>query len=111
MTSMKGPRLRKRSFLLGILAVLACVLAGSRANAQTQDLIDSAYKGDLPHVQALLAAGADVNGAGDHGWTPLYAACLGNHFDVVQVLLAHKVDVDGHMKNGFTPLMMASEEV
>jgi ankyrin repeat protein len=53
--------LRQRRLILGLLVVLAPVLAGTQANAQGDDLFHAAEKGNLPRVKALLAAGADVN--------------------------------------------------
>jgi serine/threonine-protein phosphatase 6 regulatory ankyrin repeat subunit B len=79
-------RLRKRSLILGILAVLACVLASARANAQGDDLADAARKGDLPRVKALLAAKADVNAQAVDGTTALMAASKNGHQEAVQLL-------------------------
>jgi hypothetical protein len=55
----KATRLRKHSLRLGILLVLVCILSGTRANAQGNDLINAAGKGDLAHVllQASSAPG------------------------------------------------------
>ena len=67
-------RSRRHSLVLGILVVLSCVLSGTRANAQWNDLIIAAGNGDLFRVRALLAAGADVNAKTSEGLTALMAA-------------------------------------
>jgi len=66
-------RSRKHSLVTGILAVLACLLAGNRANAQADDLFNAAGKDDLPRVKALLAergqtARADLSRAPHRIW-------------------------------------------
>ena len=63
-------RLRKGLLILGMLALLACVL-GTPANAQGDDLSSAARKGDLPRVRALLDSKADVNARGKQGFTAL----------------------------------------
>ncbi len=44
-----------------MLAAMACAFPGTLANAQSNDLIAAAGRGDLSAVNALLKAGADVN--------------------------------------------------
>lgn len=61
MFRLKATLLRQRWLILGRLVVLACVLAGTQANAQGDDLFHAAEKGNLLRVKALLAAGANVN--------------------------------------------------
>jgi len=38
-------------------------------------------------VKALIEAGADVNKAGDDGWTPLHMAAWNGHEAVVKALI------------------------
>jgi cytohesin len=45
-------------------------------------------------VQALIAAGADVNKADNDGRTPIAGASLNGHFEVVQALVAAGADVN-----------------
>jgi ankyrin repeat protein len=80
-------RLRKLSL---ILALLTCLPAAVRANAQSNDLIDAADRGDLPRVRALLAGGAKVNArmTGGGGFTALYVAAAWGHLEVARALLA-----------------------
>ncbi|HYB60386.1 MAG TPA: ankyrin repeat domain-containing protein [Methylomirabilota bacterium] len=102
-------RSRKRSLILGILVLLACVLAATRASAQGNDLINAAKKGDLPRVKALIASGVDVNARDDGGMTALMNASRNGHLDVVLVLLAAKAEVNAedYHKSGTTALMYA----
>lgn len=67
----------------------------------TKALVEAAAEGLSPLVPALVAAGADVNGAdGDaDDWTPLMAACAHGHAHIVAYLLeegsdVHAVDTD-----------------
>lgn len=70
----KSSQLRKCGLIPGILAILACLLAGAPACAQGSSLFTAAYNGDLPRVQTLLAQGADVNAKDNLGWTALIYA-------------------------------------
>src|ERR1035438_7943590 len=95
--------LRKHSLMLRVLAVLTCILAGTRANAQGDNLANlragqlanAAYDGDLQRVKVFLAAGYDVQ-------------AQEGHHEVVRALLAAKADVNAKMDDGTTALMMAA---
>src|SRR5580693_3586142 len=68
-------QLRKHSAFGGVLLMLVCSLAGTRARAQGDDLVTAAGDGDLVRVKALLDAKADVNArTGDGRTTLLFAA-------------------------------------
>ncbi len=97
-----------------MLAAMACGFTGTLANAQSNDLITAAGRGDLPAVNALLKAGADVNDAKNTvsgSTTALMEASSKGHLDVVQALLAAKADVNatrGHdSTDGDTALTLA----
>jgi ankyrin repeat protein len=80
-----------------MLAAMACAFTGTLANAQSDDLITAAGRGDLPAVNALLKAGADVNDARNTvsgSTTALMEASSNGHLEVVQALLAAKADVN-----------------
>ncbi len=110
--------LRKHSLMLRVLAVLTCILAGTRANAQGDNLANlragqlanAAYDGDLHRVKVFLAAGYDVNAKAGNGGTALMAAAQEGHHEVVRALLAAKADVNAKMDAGTTALMMAAQK-
>ena len=62
----------------------------------------------LAGVEALIAAGADVNEANDRGWTPLHQAAYANLPDVGARLIAAgaALDAEAHGAGG-TPLTVA----
>jgi ankyrin repeat protein len=66
------------------------------------------WKGCVSAIEALLAAGADVNDANDRGWTPLHAAAYSNQPKIAGVLLAKGAapDAEAHGAGG-TPLIAA----
>jgi ankyrin repeat protein len=61
-----------------------------------------------PQIEALLAAGADVNEGNDRGWTPLHAAAYSNQPEIAALLIANgaALDVEAHGAGG-TPLIAA----
>lgn len=62
----------------------------------------------LALVQALLAAGADVNDANDRGWTPLHQAAYSNQCDVAGLLIDNGADLETEAHGaGGTPLVAA----
>jgi serine/threonine-protein phosphatase 6 regulatory ankyrin repeat subunit B len=94
---------------------MACGFTGALATAQSNDLITAAGRGDLPSVNALLKAGADVNDAKNTvsgSTTALMEASSKGHLEVVQSLLAAKADVNatrGHNStDGDTALALAT---
>ncbi|MGA3070514.1 MAG: ankyrin repeat domain-containing protein [Terracidiphilus sp.] len=109
MMMLKATRPLKQSLILGILVVLACVVASTRANAQGDDLINAAKSGDLPRVTTLLASGINVDAKSSKGATALFVASYYGHLDVVQALLAKGADVNAR-SNGATALYIASQE-
>ncbi len=97
-----------------VLVATACGFTGTWANAQSNDLITAAGRGDLPAVNALLKAGADVNDAKNTFSGPITAlieASSNGHLEVVQALLAAKADVNAtrgrDSKDGETALTLA----
>jgi ankyrin repeat protein len=50
-------------------------------------LIIAVKQGDLPLVKLLLEKGADVNGRGDSGYTPLIASAFSRQTDIARYLL------------------------
>lgn len=109
MILLKTTRSWQRSFILSVFVLLACFLAGTRVNAQGDDLNNAAMNGDLPRVKTLLAKGADINAKDHDGMTALMLASITGHVDVVQVLLAKGADVETKENDGATALILASE--
>lgn len=66
------------------------------------------WKGGVSAIEALLAAGSDVNDANDRGWTPLHAAAYANKAEIAGILLAKgaALDAEAHGAGG-TPLIAA----
>lgn len=96
-----------RLFLLLFLASLASLAAATDADGSTP-LLWAAYGDDLPAVERLLRAGADVNAANDLGVTPLWAACQNGNEAMVRALLQAGANPNAALLAGETPLMMAS---
>ena len=64
--------------------------------------------GRLPWIEALVAAGANVNATGDSGQAPLHSAA-GRHVDCIVALLAAGADPNlTTLKTGRTPLHYAA---
>ncbi|USE38501.1 ankyrin repeat domain-containing protein [Endozoicomonas sp. SCSIO W0465] len=68
----------------------------------------AAYKGHIDCLQALIAAGADLNAANKNGDTPLYIAAQNRHIDCLQALIAAGADLNAATRYGFTPLYIAA---
>jgi len=66
------------------------------------------WKGGVSAIEALLAAGADVNDANDRGWTPLHQAAYSNGTEIANILLEKgaALDAEAHGAGG-TPLITA----
>ena len=62
----------------------------------------------LALVEALVAAGADVNDSNDRGWTPLHQAAYSNQCDIAAVLIHCGADLEAEAHgSGGTPLIAA----
>jgi ankyrin repeat protein len=68
----------------------------------------SDWEGGASAIEALLAAGSDVNDANDRGWTPLHQAAYANLPEITGILLARGAapDAEAHGAGG-TPLIAA----
>jgi ankyrin repeat protein len=66
------------------------------------------WKGGVTAIQALLAAGSDVNDANVRGWTPLHAAAYANQPEIAALLIEKgaALDAEAHGAGG-TPLVIA----
>ncbi|WP_240197124.1 ankyrin repeat domain-containing protein [Nonomuraea lactucae] len=59
-------------------------------------------------AEALLAAGADVNGRESGGWTALHWAATNGHADTARLLLGAGAEADAATDDGDTPLTLAA---
>ena len=64
----------------------------------------AAQKGNLDTMQALVAAGANVNGTGPEGTTPLMMAVDSGKFAVVEYLINQGADANAKNQHGGTAL-------
>jgi hypothetical protein len=67
-------------------------------------LHDATQRGDIEAVQALLAAGADVNIADMNGVTALHEAAIDGNIAAIQVLIAARANMSVTDQGGNTPL-------
>ncbi|MCH7870031.1 MAG: ankyrin repeat domain-containing protein [Myxococcales bacterium] len=99
--------------LTSVLRLLPALLALSMwlaTPSTAASLARSAKKGDLAKVEALIAAGADLDKPDSRGNTPIYHAASKGHADVVEALAQAGADVDSENGFGSTPLHIASYE-
>jgi ankyrin repeat protein len=61
----------------------------------------------LQTVRYLVERGADVNAAGEFGWTALHAAAYQGLDDVIEFLAGHGANLDAKDRFGQTPLSIA----
>ena len=79
-----------------------------RAAVVSGDVLHRAAKaGDIEVLNALLAAGADVEGRDDRGWTALMHAVNEGQGPVTELLLAGPADPDVRAPDGTTALFIA----
>lgn len=71
------------------------------------ELMRAAQRGDLGEVQALIAAGAEVNAADHVGMTALLYAADWGHDGIMRALIAAGADIHAADRYGVTALMLA----
>lgn len=93
------------------------VLKALRVISKEEDIAEgsilgqNALLGRMEIAQLLLAAGANVNGTDDKGFTALHQACMVNwpgQGDVVRWLIANGADISAHACNLGYPLHIAA---
>jgi len=72
-------------------------------------LVEATVNGDMPTVRQLLVKGANVNGRGSGGFTPLMFAASQRHVELVKLLLTKGADVNAQTGNGHTALMCTGD--
>jgi ankyrin repeat protein len=92
------------------------------AGSNEDQLIYYSFRGDLQTVKNLVAKGANINAMNDNKLkikgldsvkvmgTPLIAASIDGHLDVVEFLLSKKAKIDVLAKEGLTALMVAAQQ-
>jgi hypothetical protein len=77
---------------------------GGTYKCESTPLELAAGNGHKDIVEILLSNKADVNGAGNTGWTALHAAARRGRMDMAELLLANKAVVDVTNMFRMTPL-------
>lgn len=72
------------------------------------ELASAACDGDLEKVRRALAAGADVNGRGNEGFTPLFWAMNCRNIASVQFLLSKGADPNVRLEDGTSAVWLAA---
>jgi len=68
---------------------------------------DHQPSGSISAVALLLNRGADVNGSGKYGRTPLMTAVRSTNLELIQFLIAHGADVNRISRDGHSALFYA----
>jgi len=91
-----------------VLLSLCCqALAKGGAYVQSPADVEMGYAlrfGNLKGVAGALKGGADINKRGSGLQTPVMAATLNGHVDIVKLLLSKKADVSIPEQEGYTPI-------
>jgi ankyrin repeat protein len=99
--------MNRRFFSALSIAICCGVTIAAQTDAVTP-LLTAIYHDDLPAVDRLIAAGANVRAANREGVTPLAMACLDGNLPIVERLLKAGADPKERGPNGETLLMFAA---
>ena len=69
-----------------------------------EELLFACKSGNILQVHLSLAGDVDVNEKDKNGWTPLYAASLKGHLEVVEFLISKGGLVNEANNNGYTSI-------
>jgi ankyrin repeat protein len=94
----------RSSLLAGVLAVASVVRIGAASDLR---VLDAAKSRDVAAVRAMLAAGANVNGAQGDGATALHWAAHWDDLVTVDLLIRAGAAVNSADRHGVTPLWLA----
>jgi ankyrin repeat protein len=89
--------------------VQALVAAGANVNAQVRGSTALIVATRLDIIKSLLDHGADVNAKGSGGFTPLMNATLASHSERIKLLISRGADVNARDDSGKTALMSSVE--
>ena len=67
----------------------------------------AATRGDIPELELLLMAGADINSRGEHGYTPLHNATEQGALEAAMWLISKGADIFVRSDWDWTPLDLA----
>lgn len=95
--------MKKLLIMLIVYGLTACA-----ANSQ-YPLLDAAFKGDTPKVQAMINAGTSIEVKDDKGLTPLLAATMYGKAETARALIQMGANVNVANKEGYTPLLYSSQ--
>ena len=96
--------------LVALLAALLSVTSISQGNSG-EAFYAAIRADDLPRLNGLLSAGADVNAKDERGVTPLmYTAWVGS-VDAMKQLLDHGADPNLSNSSGSTALMLSATQI
>ena len=87
--------------LIILVVFIAIGWAGCRF-IRNDELNQAALAGHSNRTTELVSKGANVNGRGMHGMTPIMSAARGGHLNVVKQLVARGADVNSHNDSGST---------
>lgn len=76
-------------------------------NKINQELYDAAVKGDYNAALSAIQNQAEVNCTNDEGWTPLAAAAMHRHIEIVKLLIDRGANINSRSNLGWTPLAEA----
>ena len=98
-------------------AVQQALMSGTNVDIRDEEgstlLMLAAHAGNLPMVNVLLEAGADVNAHNERGWAPLINAAYNAEYkrgfaEVVQALIDAGANIEASIGYGVRPLMLAA---
>ena len=101
---------KRRGVRLAIAAAAVVFFFGTAVlDAADVPLVDAAQAGNVARVQALLAAGADANGADGDGTTALHWAALHDDVETARALVAAGAQASAANRFEATPMALAAE--
>jgi ankyrin repeat protein len=88
--------------------LLAAIAVGGCVRSIDEDLVNTAYFGDVHQIRVLLQRGADPNALAMDDWTALTVASREGHVEAVKLLLHSGANIDLPEGGGNTALYWAA---